>query len=93
MELLIQADGHARCLYGEELDLAALGRLEIRRGSFVEPTTDGQWTADLAPVGGPELGPFASRSAALDAEREWLSTHWLCPAVGGDVSTTSPRPA
>jgi hypothetical protein len=28
-------------------------------------------------VGGPVLGPFALRSAALDAERAWLSACWL----------------
>ena len=68
-----------KCLYGEELDLHALGRLEIQRGSHVEPTDDGQWTADLSPVAGPVLGPFPSRSLALDAEREWLERNWLIP--------------
>ena len=38
---------------------------------------DGRWSADLAPVCGPSLGPFALRSEALAAEREWLETHWL----------------
>jgi hypothetical protein len=66
-----------RCLYGEELDLTALGRLRIARGSHVEPTADGRWTADLSPVGGPVLGPFPARSQALDAERAWLLAHWL----------------
>jgi hypothetical protein len=43
----------------------------------VEPTLDGRWTADLAPVHGPVLGPFSSRSEALTAERHWLEAHWL----------------
>ncbi|EMB17938.1 hypothetical protein RE6C_01332 [Rhodopirellula europaea 6C] len=38
---------------------------------------NGQWTADLSPVGGPVLGPFALRSEAIEAEIEWLHCHWL----------------
>ena len=44
MQIVIAADGSARCVYGEEFDLHALGRLAIRRGSHVEPTEDGGWT-------------------------------------------------
>lgn len=79
MQIVIKPDGTAKCLYGEELDLHALGRISIQRGSHVEPTEDGQWTADLSPVKGPLLGPFPNRSAALDAEREWLERNWLSP--------------
>ena len=68
MELLVTPAGRIRCVYGDALDLRALGRLEIRRGSHVEPDGEGQWSADLAPVGGPVLGPFDRRSAALAAE-------------------------
>ena len=78
MQLVIDPAGSMRCLYDEALPLADFGRLTIARGSHVEPTADGHWTADLSPVGGPLLGPFESRSAALDAEREWLEAHWLC---------------
>ena len=77
LELIIGPEGRVRCLYDESIDLMALGRLTITRGSHVEPTADGGWTADLSPVGGPELGPFAARSQALAAEREWLLAHWL----------------
>ena len=76
MQLVIQAGGLVRCVYSEELDLHTLGKLSVRRGSHVEPTADGRWTADLAPVGGPVLGPFACRSQALEAELAWLSTYW-----------------
>ena len=51
--------------------------LTIQRGSHVEPNERGQWLADLAPVGGPVLGPFRLRSEALEAERDWLEQHWL----------------
>lgn len=79
MQIVISRTGIVKCLYGEELDLHALGRLKIQRGSHVEPTDDGQWTADLSPVAGPVLGPFPSRSLALDAERVWLERNWLIP--------------
>ena len=81
MHLLIQADGTILCLYDETIDLASLGKLAIDRGSHVEPATEGGWLADLSPVNGPQLGPFATRSLALDAEREWLETHWLKPGT------------
>ena len=77
MELLITPAGQVRCVYGEALDLATLGQLTIRRGSYVEPLSDGRWTADLSPVHGPLLGPFTGRSEALAAERTWLDCHWL----------------
>ena len=54
---------------------ALSGRLTITRASHVEPTPEGLWEADLSPVGGPVLGPFAERSAALKAEVRWLEDH------------------
>lgn len=48
--------------------LLSLGTATINRASHVEPTRDCQWLADLAPIGGPVLGPFDSRSEALVAE-------------------------
>lgn len=83
MRLVIEPAGSVRCLYGEAIDLAALGQLAIRRGSHVEPTPDGQWLCDLAPVAGPVLGPFGCRSEALTAEVAWLESHWLAPAGWG----------
>jgi hypothetical protein len=77
MEIIIDAGGRCRCIYGEVIDLAKLGQLSICRASHVEPTEDGQWLVDLAPVLGPLLGPFSTRSAALAAENAWLETHWL----------------
>jgi hypothetical protein len=77
MQLIVQPDGQVRCVYGEEIDLTALGPVSIRRASHVEPTEDGQWIASLSPVGGPVLGPFPCRSEALAAEMVWLQTHWL----------------
>ena len=72
MELVVDAGGDVRCVYGEELDLRELGKLQITRASHVEPDRDGFWWADMGPVDGPVLGPYGSRSEALEAEREWL---------------------
>ncbi len=80
MNLVISPTGLVRCVYDETINLATLGRLQISRGSQVEPTVDGCWQADLSVVGGPTLGPFAQRSEALRAERAWLDEHWLAGA-------------
>ena len=77
MQLIIEPGGNIRCIYGEAIDLAQLGRISISRGSHVEPDGAGRWFADLAPVGGPRLGPFPRRSDALAAEADWLTAHWL----------------
>lgn len=82
MQILISPSGTVRCVYAETIDLRRLGRVQIRRGSHVEPTDDGHWTADLSPVNGPTLGPFASRKQALAAELAWLNKNWLLPDSG-----------
>ncbi len=77
MQLVVKSDGAVRCIYNEVIDLHAIGKPVIRRASHVEPDENGQWMADLSPVGGPQLGPFATRSQALAAEHQWLQQHWL----------------
>lgn len=37
----------------------------------------GCWYADMRPTRGPVLGPFLTRSYALEAEKIWLERHWL----------------
>ena len=88
MQLVIDPNGEVRCVYDEALPLAEFGRLVIARGSHVEPTVTGLWTADLSPVGGGLLGPFANRSEALTAEREWLESHWLSHGTNTDETRT-----
>jgi hypothetical protein len=77
MQIVVTPEGAVRCLYSEMIDLTALGPPEIRRASHVEPDPEGRWHADLRPVGGPVLGPFARRGEALDAEQVWIEEHWL----------------
>jgi len=77
MNLLILPDGTVRAIYAEDIDLTNLGPALISRASHVEPDSHGRWLADLGPVGGPVLGPFAFRSEALSAELTWLEANWL----------------
>ena len=72
MELVVGCDGSARCIYDEALDLREIGKLQITRASHVEPDAEGYWWADMGPSGGPVLGPFRSRTQALEAEQGWL---------------------
>ena len=78
-QMLVAPSGSVRCVYTELLDLTKIGRLAISRGSHLEPDDAGRWFADLAPVGGSQLGPFQHRSDALKAEIDWLDTRWLAP--------------
>jgi hypothetical protein len=77
MNLLVTSRGVARCAYGELIDLTSLGDVTLCRASRVEPDEGGHWHADLSAVGGPRLGPFRRRSAAIEAETRWLDEHWL----------------
>lgn len=77
MHIVIDANGTARCIYAEAIDFTVLGAVSIERASHVEPNATGQWHANLAPIGGPTLGPFVLRSDALAAEQSWLTANWL----------------
>ena len=77
MDLIVKPSGFIRCVYGEVVDLALLGRPTIVRASSVEPDQRGHWWVNLRPVGGPTLGPFSHRSQALASEQQWLAAHWL----------------
>ena len=83
MQLVIDPQGEVRCVYSEAIDLGVLGDLTIRRASHVEPDEQAQWWADLSPVHGPRLGPFACRTQALQAEQDWLHRHWLTASASG----------
>jgi hypothetical protein len=79
MRLVVAPGGLVRAIYGEAIDLAALGHPAIARASSVEPDGEGRWHADLRLMLGPVLGPFPRRSEALAAEVAWLEEHWLRP--------------
>ena len=81
MEIIVESDGDARCIYAEDIDLATLGEVGVVRASRVEPDHAGKWWADLSQISGPQLGPFNRRSDALAAEIDWLRIHWLDPSA------------
>ena len=81
MELVVGVDGMARCIYDEVLDLREIGRLNITRASHVEPDAEGFWWAEMGPADGPALGPYGSRTEALEAERGWLLTRATPPSA------------
>ena len=67
-------DGTVSTIFSDEVMpfMRAAGRPVIKRASHVEPTPDNKWVADMAPSGGPILGPFESRAKALEEEIKWL---------------------
>ena len=75
MRIQIDPQGTVLAMYQENIGLASVGVLSIRRASHVEPDEVGQWIVDLSPVGGPCLGPFSLRTEALQAEVDWLDQH------------------
>lgn len=81
MKLIIGKDGRKiKCIYSDVAKpiLEALGKLNIKRVSHVEPDENGKWWADMSPLrSGIRLGPFNLRQEALDAEIKWLEEFGL----------------
>ena len=72
VSITVQPNGDLRMIYYDDIAaLLTLGDSRIVRASHVEPDAQG-WTADMSPIDGPMLGPFALRQDALDAEVAWL---------------------
>ena len=74
IQITVEPDGTIRFIHDDALAglIEEARSVNLRRASHVEPTADGQWTADLSPVQGPVLGPFKLRKEALAAEVRWL---------------------
>ena len=90
----VPRSGPIQFIYTDALKgLLTLGSAKIDRASHVEPgePSKGQdplkWWADMAPSGGPVLGPFDTRQAALDAEVVWINQHVLTEAPCRNVSS------
>lgn len=77
MTISVSSNGTARMIYNDDFRLDYLGSVDIKRASHVEPDGKGRWTADMAPVGGPVLGPYRSRKKALEEEIRWLRKNLL----------------
>lgn len=76
MQLRIDPKGTILTLYQEELDLGELGPTDIQRASHVEPE-GALWFVDLAPINGPRIDGFSTRSEAIQAENDWIDSHVL----------------
>ena len=76
--IIVDPQGTARWINSDQL--AVPPSATIARASHVEPGRDSAgnhcWLADMSPVGGPILGPYATRGRALTAELVWLAS-WL----------------
>ena len=82
-DFIVDTDGTLRTIYDDEMIRLArsVGLVTISRASSVEYSWKALgWTADMANVGGPVLGPFDTRREALKAEVEWIKEHGI-PAV------------
>lgn len=76
---LVISNGKVQFIHDDELATAfkSHGDMNIRRASHVEPVEGGKWECDLSPVGGPRIGTFETREAALECERSWLmNNNW-----------------
>lgn len=77
IDLVVEVGGKLKFIYNDELhELLSFGESKITRVSYVEPFGL-CWMADMAPVGGPILGPFDLRQEALDAEVAYIKKHVL----------------
>lgn len=78
LDVFISPDGTIQFVHDDALHAAIVGdnttEATTRRASHVEPDGNGLWCADLSPVAGPLIGPFKTRSEALEVELTWLAT-------------------
>lgn len=76
--LHISGEGEITSIYSDDLvNLINQGEASVTRASHVEPGRDSEglpcWWADMGPSGGGILGPFYTRTEALQKEVEWLN--------------------
>ena len=69
MQLIITPGGVVRCIYSEEIDLAALGSPAISRAIHVEPDQQGRWWADLRRWAVPRWGHSVTGAKPLPPSR------------------------
>jgi hypothetical protein len=88
MQLVINPQGIVQCLYGETIDLAALGSLAITRASHVEPDADGCWWACSRWYSDRSQPNRKTTSVVVDVE----NFHWHFLLVQGELELTSDTP-
>ena len=78
MQLIIEPGGAVRCIYAEEIDLAALGSPAITRAIPRRARPAGTLVGRSVARGRPDARAVPDhRSEALAAEHAWLETNWL----------------
>ena len=87
--LYILPGGEVRWLHSDPAAKFAAGLggvMNTRRASAIEIGPGNCWYADLAPAGGPVLGPFPleCRAEALRAEEAWLAANHLGKITSDD---------
>lgn len=79
--VFILPDGTIRFIYDDSLKwLSSESNIFLKRASHIEANVNDnkvEWFADLSPVNGPLLGPFASREESIEAEKHWLHKYHL----------------
>jgi hypothetical protein len=77
--ITISNKGTITFIYDDDIAkaLSGLGKSTTTRASHVEPNTDGTWYAYMDLVGGPTLGPFNTRTEALQEEVHWIEQNIL----------------
>ena len=76
-KIFIRPNGTINCIYTDDIRflISSAQQVNIRRVSNVEPTTDGQWVADMSPIDGPESPAFDRRADALTWEKDWIENY------------------
>jgi hypothetical protein len=86
----IEPEGTVLAVYTDTIDLRTIGRIHAVRASVVEWDEPGQaWTARILATG-ERLGPFATRTEAVAAERARLATR-LDAALESDAGPAALR--
>lgn len=75
--LTTRAANRLACNIGPVCGRIRASRVETAADLGIETSSPHQFFAELAPVGGPCLGPFDEREDAVAAEQDWLCQHGL----------------
>ena len=86
----IESDGTVVTVYTDTVDLRLVGHIHAMRASVVEWDESCQaWTARILATG-ERLGPFATRAAAVAAERAVLATQLETACAARHARHTKP---
>jgi hypothetical protein len=89
----IEPDGTVVTVYTDSVDLRTVGHIHTERASVVDWDESRQaWTAQILATG-ERLGPFATRAAAVAAERAALASRLGSAARGAQALTATSRPS